>query len=364
MHVTQKISNKKPEILIIDNSLKSFLNFRGQLLDKLSQHYAVEIATVVDLKNFDQEKNLKTYNLQMCRGSKSIRKLYSEVIKIAKIIRVKKPKIVLSFTLRCAVLSTLSALFTNKYKSVVVIAGLGTFFQNKNIINKFIQKLIIKIILKNDVVIVLNKEIYEVFKKGNPVLINGEGIDLKKFSYNQKSNIKNFIFIGRLLKDKGILELIQAFNIFSKTHANVTLTLLLSIDDQNPKQIDVQHIEKISNSRTDIIVNCENVEEKLREADCFVFPSYHEGFSIALSEAAACGLPLLVTNISGCRELVTNGNGLLIQPMSVESLVNGLDRIISFSSEEVKLMSQNSRNYALKRLDSRKQAKLFFDAII
>ena len=356
------MNNKK--VLIFDNSLKSFLGFRNRLLTELNRTAHVEIATVVDVENRRIPKELKIHNVGIARTSVSIKKLFFEFVVMLKLIKKIRPTIILSFTLRCALIIGLCCFFSRKNKSVAVITGLGNFFQTKNIIIKIIQKFIIKIILNNDKIIVLNKEILEIFKKANPILIEGEGVDLQKFSFSKKSEIRKFIFVGRLLYDKGIIELIEAFKISQAKYGDIHLKLVLSVDEHNPAKLDINSIKKMLDGNMSIILNCENVMEELNKADCFIFPSYHEGFSIALSEASASGLILIASNIEGCRQIVTDENGILVHPMSQNSIVNAIDSLMQLKQSKIEHMSISSRRQAVEKLDQNKQAKYFYNEII
>lgn len=356
-----KENNSK--ILILDNSLKSFLGFRGRLLSDLCQTAHVEIASVIDVNADEVPQNVRLHDIKIRRGSLSIKKLIRELFGVLRILNTTRPKILLAFTIRCAFISGLTRLFYRKSKNVVVIAGLGNLFQSTKLKYRLIQKILIYIISKNHQIIVLNREISKTFEKCKPILIEGEGVDLNKFEFSQKKQVKNFIFVGRLLRDKGIFELVDAFNTARKQYPGIRLKLVLSIDYENPEQIDLSLLRNYIDDSVQIIENCDNVYAQLREADCFIFPSYHEGFSIALSEAAAAGLILIASDIEGCRQIVTDRNGFLTEPKSVNSILDAIYKSMTLNASEVEKMSHCSRILAEQKLDQNLQSKAFCDAI-
>lgn len=358
------MKKNRSKILILDNSLKSFLGFRGRLLSELCRTADVEIASVIDVNTYEVPQNVRLHDIKMERGSLSIWNLAQELFRILRILHTNRPTVFVAFTIRCALISGASRFFYRKSKNVAVIAGLGNIFQSTSFKYWIIQKISIYIISKNEKIIVLNKDIFKILKNCKPILIEGEGVDLKKFKFSQKNNINNFIFVGRLLRDKGIFELIEAFNIAKKQYPSIRLKLVLSIDKKNPERIDTSDLLNNIHDGVQIIENCDNVYAQLQEADCFIFPSYHEGFSIALSEAAAVGLILITSNIEGCRQIVTERNGFLIERKSVKSILEAFHKVMALNTNEVKKMSLCSRAIAEQKLDQDLQSKAFYDAIV
>ena len=362
---TRKLMNKNNhKILILDNSLKSLLGFRGRLLSDLCETSMIEIASMVDVTADRIPTSVKIHNIAIERGSLSLFGIVKELVGILKILRITRPTVFVAFTIRCALLCGLTRLFYKKSKNVVVIAGMGNLFQSKSLGFRLIQKIVIYIISTNDKVIVLNKEILKILQKCNPILIEGEGVDLNKLKYSQKKQIKKFIFVGRLLRDKGIFELLDAFHTASKQYHDIQLKLVLAIDKENPERIDLSRLQNFINDGVEIIENCENVYAELCASDCFIFPSYHEGFSIALSEAAAVGLILIASDIEGCRQIVTQRNGFLVQPKSVTSILNAIHNVMALETAEIEKMSYYSRMIAEKKLDQNIQSKAFYNEIV
>lgn len=161
---------------------------------------------------------------------------------------------------------------------------------------------------------------------------NVRGIDLEYFDPNRgdvieavdkirKSDVFTFIFVGRLVGDKGINELVEAF---SRLHAENPNTRLLLVGRQEPEldPLDRQTINEIDcNPAIDAVGEQADVRPWLAASDAFVFPSYREGFPNVVIEAGAMGLPSIVTDINGSREIILQGqNGVVIPPNDADAL--------------------------------------------
>ena len=354
----------KPKILIIDNDYNSLIKFRLELLKRLQAFFEVIVLTHTDSKNNFNKYDIDILHFDISRSSLSLGNVIKEFKQIRKVISNKKPVIVLSFTTRCSFLNVMSNYYNNKIKIISVIAGLGNLFQRRDLKGKIVSLIVKKTISKSNLLIVLNNETLDFFNIKNSIMIPGEGVDLIRFRYQPRNRIRKYIFVGRLLKDKGILELVEAFKIVEKINPSLTLKLILSLDNDNPEQISLKDLEKMIGDNINIEINAKNVDYHLSQADCFVFPSYHEGFSIACSEAVSSGLPVIVSDIPGCRELCDNANGFLVEKKSVEHLKDAIIKMSLLNSEEVYKMSFNSRCLASNKLDQTKQSKLFFDIIV
>lgn len=175
---------------------------------------------------------------------------------------------------------------------------------------------------------------------------NVRGVDMKRFDptrlhVSKDNKVFNFLFIGRLARDKGIDELIEAY---TKLHDKFELTTLTLIGG-NEKALDP--ISKLTESRIEAnpsIVYCgtkfdEELIEYYTKADCFVMPSYREGFPNTVLEAGAMGLPQIVTDINGSREIVVDEiekqgslsirkNGIVIPSKDAESLYIAMERML------------------------------------
>lgn len=193
-------------------------------------------------------------------------------------------------------------------------------------------------------------------------LIPGSGVNLDKFQPMKKTNkgdgITRFLYIGRIMKDKGIGEYLDAANRITKQYPNTEFQILGPFEEEQYKAL----IE--NNPRVKYLGRSSDVREQIREVDCIVHPSYHEGMSNVLLEGAAMGKPLLASNIPGCKEIVDNGaNGYLFEPKSVDSMVEKLHLFLELNDEERMEMGLASRRKVEEEFDRNLVVEAYLQAI-
>lgn len=188
------------------------------------------------------------------------------------------------------------------------------------------------------------KNLHKDSLKSNYKILPGVGsvsyaVKKQKRRINESKNIK-IIFVGRLLRDKGVLELINAINIFNSLNNQFLYHLKLfgSIDPKNPNSLTVSDLQNLGNQYISFEGFHPEIYTHLNNSDVFILPSYREGFPKAGIEAAINGIPLILTNCPGCKDLYDIvGSGVIIEPRSVEAIVAGL---IEYSQNQVNLKRQ------------------------
>ena len=207
---------------------------------------------------------------------------------------------------------------------------------------------------------------YHITWKKLPIIGNGNihGVNLTLFSpHGKRDSVRKelgislssfvFIFVGRLVRDKGINELVYSFcqiqNIFPDT-----VLLLVGSDQGEHDFISPETKEKIrTSSNIYALGNRSDVPNMLEASDAFVFPSYREGFPNALLEAQALSLPCIATDICGCNEILHAGiQGWLIQPRDVESLYSAMMEILHMPNKSLRAMGKNARHHIEEKFSS------------
>lgn len=205
------------------------------------------------------------------------------------------------------------------------------------------------------------------------VLANGNvrGIDLNHYRRSdevvqqakilRKDNTITYIFIGRLVADKGITELVNAFVKLNQLHDNTRL-LLVGPKEQTISPLPSHILQTIESHKSIEAVGMQHdIRPWLAAADVFVFPSYREGFPNVVIEAGAMALPSIVTDINGSNEIIIEGkNGLIIPSHDSDSLFNSMLRLYSDSSLRQSL-SRNARNLIADRFDCHLVRKALYD---
>ena len=193
---------------------------------------------------------------------------------------------------------------------------------------------------------------------------NVKGVDLSYYVRSEELKVKSdelktdgvftFLFVGRIVRDKGINELVKAFQHLHSHNLNTKLWLVGAYEDS---------LDPISNETRQIIADNEGIEavgvkrgdELLAyyaAADCFVFPSYREGFPNTVLEAGAMGLPSVVTDINGSREIINNGyNGLIVPPRDEQALFEAMTEMLE-NTEKRKKMATNARPLIAQRFEA------------
>jgi len=347
------------KIIISSNSSWNILNFRKNLIKfflKEKNNLLILSKKDSSIKNI---KKLKVKFLEIPINRKSFSPFddLKLILYFLKIFYIEKPDFFLGFTHKINIYGALAAKILN-IKSIINVTGLGTAFI-KNTIFTILVTLFYKIALgKNNVTLFQNKDDRNLFikkklvKKKNSFLIPGSGIDLKKYTFSKKKINKkniNFLFIGRLLKDKGIIEFINAAKqIKINKKMNVTFSIIGSIDSKNSSSISYNDFLKFKNEKIlNFLGQKKNIKKYLIKSDCVVLPSYREGLPRVLLECSAMGIPAITTNVPGCREVINDGyNGFLCQAKSEKSLLKAMYRFLNLNYKKRLIMGQNSRKKA------------------
>lgn len=212
--------------------------------------------------------------------------------------------------------------------------------------------------VKNDLQSHITKKPMKVLGYGNV-----RGVDMERFSERKEitelaSHIRDkeaftFLFVGRIVGDKGINELVEAFARLNQEHRNTRLVLTGNYErNLDPIRHDTQEFIDCH----DAIITTgpksgDDLVAQYAACDCFVFPSYREGFPNTVLEAGAMGLPCIVTDINGSREIIENGNnGIIIPPRDAESLYLAMKSIYENSSLR-ETLAANARPMIESRFD-------------
>lgn len=218
---------------------------------------------------------------------------------------------------------------------------------------------------------VLKKEKCDIIWNGSST-----GVDLAKFSpqycvvnnnifrkeLNINSNCIVFGFIGRINRDKGIIELLKAFDrLNSKTQKDIKLIIVGPMEDDS--YIKNQMKDFLTKNKNIIAVGMQyNVLKYYSMFDFLVLPSYREGIATVLLEGCSCGLPIISTNILGSTDVVIeNFNGFLCSPGLVDSLFETMFRALNISEGDYNRLSKNSRQLMEEKFDHEKLAKKLLD---
>lgn len=351
------------KILILSNCSGGIYKFRFKLIKELQKKNDVVIA-VPDSGFYD---TLRKYGLRLInvpidrRGINPINDL-KQFFQYMKITKETHPDLVISYTVKPNIYGGLACRVT-KTSFVANVTGLGSAIEGGGILQKLVFAMYKAGLKKAKVVFFENEGNRDVMVKAGVVkrektyVLNGAGIDTEEYPlmpYPSKKPI-HFLFVGRIMKEKGVDELFEAITrLKSEYGENVILDVVGMFEESYQ-----QRIEKLQND--DIIVfhgYQQDVKPFYETAHCVVLPSYHEGMSNVLLEAASCGRPIITSNICGCREAVDDGvSGFLCEAKNTESLYNAMKHFVELTREERIKFGLAGRERMEKIFDKREVVK-------
>ena len=329
------------------------------------------------LEKFGQENKIRTHYIELTRKItilKDLKALWNMYI----FLKAEKPLIVHSHTPKAGTIGMIAAKLARVPHRLHTVAGLplleetGVKRKLLNIVEKITYWAATKIYPNSKGLkqIILNekfcsKEKLKVIANGSSNGIKSSLFDPQLFTSEEKQKLRHelkiqendfvFIFIGRLVSDKGINELIEAFSQIQLTYSNSKLLLIGELENELDP-LKAISLEKINNSNTILFLHYQkDVRPFLSISNCLVFPSYREGFPNVVMQAGAMGLPSIVSDINGCNEIISpNMNGLIIPTKNVKELIKSMKILIS-DKNKTELMASNSRsniinNYEQKRV--------------
>ncbi|CAO5675713.1 MAG: N,N'-diacetylbacillosaminyl-diphospho-undecaprenol alpha-1,3-N-acetylgalactosaminyltransferase [Holosporales bacterium] len=329
------------KVVFIGTSIEASLNFRSSLIQLLiEQGYRVFLfATDYSTDSKQKVLNLGAIPIDSPLNRSSFNPFLDiwGTFKLIKILKDIKPDVVFSFFSKPVIFGTLSAYFAKTPKIIGMLEGLGYFFTIRPEKDSFkikcirkVQAILYKICFKKlDLLILLNSDDEKDLVQNYNLNVNslhilgGIGISLKDYSYSKPvADPITFIFVGRMLFDKGIREFIKAATNVKKRYSNVGFKIAGNIDLKNPSSLTIE--EKNSLEKDGVIEFMgfkKDIRPFLKESSVFVLPSYREGVPLSTQEAMATGRPIITTNVPGCKETVVDGkNGFIVPPFDAEAL--------------------------------------------
>ena len=330
----------------VENELSYLKNNRFELAKKLILDKNIVLASTLVYSKEDlaivSDENIKTINSNNITVTKNC-KIYNTSKFIAQQIKIEKPDIIHIFTINSTVKVGMWLLLQSRKNIVCSITGLGFAFMSNSIhaqlirllccffFHAFTKKHNVHFIFQNQGDIDDFQSKLKIRLK-NITLIKGSGVDTDIFIPFKTSNeIPNVLFAGRLLRDKGIYEFIEASTNLIKKNIKANFLIAGEIDSKNPSSLTQADLQKLcKNSSFQYIGYQSNMRILIQNADIICLPSHREGLSKFLIEGAACGKAIVTNNVPGCKEVVTNNvNGLLVEAKNVSKLSDAIEYLIN-----------------------------------
>ena len=351
------------KILILANDVTTIMQFRTELVLALVEAGNQVIVSVPKSERNSEIEALGATVIETNSSRHGTNPLedFSLFLNYRKLIKEHSPDFVLTYTVKPNAYGGLACGMT-KTSYAANVTGLGVI-EDEGLLQKLMLTLYKVGCNKAKCVFFQNKSNLEFFREKNVVgdnveLLPGSGVNIEKFSYLDypQSEKINIVFVGRIIKDKGVFELAEA----TKHYLNndkVQFTVVGDVEygSENP-------FSDIKN------VNCvgfhKDVRPFLQDAHAVILPSYHEGMANVLLEGAASGRPILASRIPGCEETFDEGEtGFGFQVKSVDSLKEAIDKFLSLSQEQKCEMGKRGRKKMEKQFNRKIVINKYFNII-
>lgn len=364
----------KPKIVIIENNLISSLTMRDRLTRELMKEYEV---TILSTGNEGQKKAGASRGFQIIEVGSSHQNPLSVLKYLLRIrrqmIRIK-PDLVLTFTIRPAIWGNLITRSLG-IPTITSITGIGPLFSQKAMAYRA-ARLLYRFSLKRTARIFFqNNEDMNLFVShgfadaGRSECIPGSGVDPEHFAplTPRTNGTFTFLFIGRLVKDKGISEFVQASEILKSRSLSVKCNVLGPYWTQNLKENNVTPAEMnswVSRGSIQYLGEAIDVRPFMAAADCIVLPSYREGLNNVLLEASSMERPCISTDTTGCREVIEHGiTGFLCNVRDAGDLADKMEQMYREDPEKRSVMGRNARQKVIREFNKNIVVSAYLKAI-
>jgi glycosyltransferase involved in cell wall biosynthesis len=366
----------KPVIALVSNSAWSIFRFRLGLARHLkSLGFEVLLiapsdpyAAVLIRENFTFEA------LEMRPHRASIGSEISVLWQLYRIYRRYRPKLIFHYTIKPNIYGSVAAQRLG-IPSVAIVTGLGQLLSRRALWKQWLLERMYEIGCANSrSVWFLNHEDKTIFCKKKIVnaakthIIPSEGIDTNAFSIRKKPppSTPTFLFVGRLLREKGILQYVEAAKRVREKHPETVFQILGFIDPENTDSVTHSQVKMwMLQGWIDYLGESDDVQAFLNQCSCVVLPTYYrEGIPRILLEAGSMAIPVIASDSVGCRDVVEhNVNGLLCLPQSVEALVEAMENFLQLSQTQQQQMGLANHEVILAKFTEKQVIAHYLDIL-
>lgn len=314
-----------------------------------------------------ESDNFKWIPVRMNRRGILPHREFLSLFHISSIYRNESPDIVHHFTMKPVLYGSIAARMAQIPHVVNSVAGLGYLFLTRDLKGMALRNLIrpifryalsgtnLRVVFENDG----DRDHFVqsgLVQQWKTVVIHGVGIDLEMFSpVPEPPEPPLVILAGRLLKDKGVGEFVEASRVLRDRHVDARFVLVGAPDPGNPATISDDKLQEwVQEGVIEWWGQQDDMSEVFAKSHIVTLPSYGEGLPTVLMEAAACSRPIIATDIPGCREVVHHGEtGFLVPVGDAEALAEALEKLLIDSDMRIKL-GKNGRQLMEQRFSQRR----------
>ena len=354
----------KPTVLVSANSLWNILNFRGGLIAALAARGLDVVVATPQGGSSSVAASLPATHRELPMDRSGMNPFADGLLTLRyfRLLRATRSRALLSFTIKPNIYGALAARLAG-IPSIANVSGLGTAFIRGGLFGRFVGALYRLAFAKSHTVFFQNPDDRFLFLERRIVdsdkarLLPGSGIDLNCFSPAAplRSKAPTFLFIGRLLADKGVREFVDAAELTKQRFPEARFQLLGGPDPDNRTAIGEDELKRwIADAIVEYLGPVDDVRPFIAAADAVVLPSYREGLPRSLLEGGAMARPLIAADVPGCREIVKDGvTGLLCQVRSAASLADAMARYAAMGVERRQALGEAARHKVETEYDER-----------
>lgn len=356
------------KILILANNDEGLYKFRKELIQKLLKKNNTVYTSLPDGKYVSKlsEMGCKFVDTEIDRRGINPKTDLKLLLFYRKIIKRVKPELVITYTIKPNIYGGLiCCMFRIPY--AVNITGLGTAFQRSGCI-KTLVTFLYKIALKKAKVVFFenteNKNVMmdmRIVKEEQTCVLNGAGVNLEEYSYCEYPTEEEtrFLFIGRVMKEKGVDELFEVAERIKSEYENVYFDIVGPMEDDYKDKIN----SLVKRGVIEYYGYQQDVKPFIEKCHCFVLPSWHEGMANTNLEAAAMGRPLITSRIHGCMEAVEDGVTGFLCERNADDLYRIMKKFIKLSSTQHKAMGIAGRKRMEEIFDKKKVIEVTYEEL-
>lgn len=364
-----EMNKKSNRIMIVVNAVSNLVNFRHELIVALLREgYEVLIVT-------PKGEGLAQYEALGCkiliqpvnRHGKSITQDMALMMKYFSYIQQYRPFAVLTYTIKPNLYAGFAARML-RVPYLINITGLGIAFDKQGAMRSLIVHMYRRVLKHAACVFYQNKTNRKTFIKlkipfRHSEVLPGSGVNLEHFvaePYPPQDDKIRLLFISRIMKDKGIHELVNAAKLLGRKYHDLEFHILGACeDDYAPKMAEWAKADNIYYHGVQ-----KDTRPFMKQCDALVHPSYHEGMSNVCLEAAATARPIIASDIPGCREIFDESiSGLGFEPRNVNSLVKAIEKFIHLPYEVRKNMGVCGRKKVEEKFDRNLVIQAYMDEL-
>ena len=358
----------KKKILILANNASGLYDFRNELLLELLKMYEVHVS-LPDEWDIPQlkEEGCILHHTSLDRRGINPKKDLGLIFDYYTLIRKIRPQIVLTYTIKPNIYGGICCRLL-KIPYLANITGLGSAFENEGIIKKVVIFLYRQALKKADCIFFQNNRNRQLFEEFNikgkkSASLPGSGVNLirhKKEKYpSQKEKIR-LTFVGRMMREKGMDELLYTIEKICTHNSNVIFEIVGNYEEDYRSQVE----RLIKKGYLYLAGYQKEIHPYYTKCHAVIMPSYHEGMNNVILEASATGRPVLASNIPGCREGFTEGvTGYGFEPENKEALYKAVRKFLSMSYEDKRIMGEKAREKMEQEFDRNKVVEIYLKEI-